>query len=300
MRKTVFGVDIGGTAIKIGMADENGSLIKKTSVPTRTEDGGSLILPDVADCIKKLLYDSGLAISDIKGIGVGIPGLVDETGIVSNAVNLGRHEPFDAGRELSGLLDGVRVRVTNDANAAALGEAYDGAGKGYKSIVMLTLGTGIGGGVICDGRIIFGHHGAAGEFGHICVNPNETVRCKCGRYGCLEQYASATGIVRLGNAASAKDIWDGVKQGSKADIKTAETFGRYLGYGLAVISGTIDPDAFIIGGGMSLAGDVLLSYVKKYFDAFVFSSCRDTDIVLAKLGNDAGMAGACRLILTGE
>lgn len=307
-----FGVDIGGTTVKLGLFRESGKLLEKWEIPTRTERRGEAILPDVAETIKERIQEKGISRDDIAGAGVGIPAPVDAEGVVQATANLGWGYK-EVSRELSELLDGIRVKTGNDANVAAMGEMWLGAGKGEKNLVMVTLGTGVGGGVIVDGRILVGATGAGGEIGHICVNREETERCGCGLYGCLEQYASATGIARLArkkleachadsilrevDCLDAKAVFDAVKEGDAVACRIAEEFGVYLGEALAVLAAVLNPAVFVIGGGVSKAGEILLPYIEKPFRKRAFFADRDTRIVLATLGNDAGICGAARLIL---
>ena len=214
--------------------------------------------------------------------------------------------------ELSRLLDGMRVEGGNDANVAALGEMWKGGGQGYRNLVAVTLGTGVGGGIIINGKILTGATGSGGEIGHIHVEDHESEACGCGNYGCLEEYASATGITRLANRrlresdkdsvlrqgeVSAKTVFDAVKAGDALAVEIAERFGEYLGKGLAVIAGVVNPEIFVIGGGVSKAGEVLFEYIRPAFDRTVFHGCRDTKFALATLGNDAGIYGAAKMVL---
>lgn len=307
----VFGVDVGGTTVKLGLFDINGNVLDKWEIPTRTEDGGKNILPDIAADIKSKMEEKNISKGDVAGVGVGVPGPVDGNGIVHKAVNLG-WEQFNLKEKLTGLLDGMHVEGGNDANVAALGEMWKGGGQGHKNLVAVTLGTGVGGGIIINGEIMTGATGAGGEIGHIHVEDHETERCGCGNYGCLEEYASATGIVRLANRAlqssdkdsilrtgevSAKTVFDAVKEGDELAIAIAEKFGDYLGKGLGIIAGVINPEIFVIGGGVSKAGEVLFDYIRPAFEATVFHGCRDTIFALATLGNDAGIYGAAKMVL---
>lgn len=307
----VFGVDVGGTTVKLGLFDISGNLLDKWEIPTRTEDGGKNILPDIAADIKAKMAQKNIVKDDVAGVGVGVPGPVDGNGIVHKAVNLGWGQ-FNLKEELTGLLDGMRVEGGNDANVAALGEMWKGGGQGHKNLVAVTLGTGAGGGVIINGEIMTGATGAGGEIGHIHVEDNETERCGCGNYGCLEEYASATGIVRIANRTlkssdkdsilrsgeiSAKAVFDAVKAGDELAIEIAGIFGDYLGKGLGIIAGVINPEIFVIGGGVSKAGEVLFDYIKPAFEKTVFHGCRDTIFALATLGNDAGIYGAAKMVL---
>ncbi|MCR5625688.1 MAG: ROK family glucokinase [Lachnospiraceae bacterium] len=312
MGKIVFGVDVGGTSVKLGLFDEKGELKKKWSIPTRTEDEGANVLPDIAASIKETAEAEGYKKEDIIGVGIGLPGPVDSKGVIRKAVNLHWNRVFNVSEELSALLDGTKVVAGNDANVAALGEAWAGSGKGYENVVMVTLGTGIGGGVIIGGKIITGATGSAGEIGHIHISDELEEKCNCGNSGCLEQFASATGIVRLLEqelAASdedsimrrephtAKDMWEAVKAGDALAIRVAEKFGKYLGTGLAIIASVVNPDIFIIGGGVSMSGDVIMPYITDNYKKHVFHACADAKFVRAVLGNDGGIYGACKLVL---
>lgn len=311
MKDYVFGVDVGGTTVKMGFFDKEGNVIEKWEIPTRTEDNGKNILPDIADSIKAKLAGKGIAKEAVAGVGVGVPGPVDGKGIVHRAVNLGWAE-LNLKEELTALLDGMRVEGGNDANVAALGEMWKGGGKGHKNLVAVTLGTGVGGGIIINGEIMTGATGAGGEIGHIHVEDHETEACGCGNFGCLEEYASATGITRLANRAlkasnedsvlrsgevSAKAVFDAVKAGDGLAIEIARQFGDYLGKGLGVIAGIINPEIFVIGGGVSKAGEVLFEYIKPSFEKTAFHGSRGAIFALATLGNDAGIYGAAKMVL---
>lgn len=307
--KYCMGVDVGGTSVKLGLFEIEGKLLDKWEIPTKKENHGEQILPDVATSILEKLKERKIQREDVAGVGMGIPAPVVE-GVVQQTANVGWGYK-EVTRELSELLDGMRVEAGNDANVAAMGEMWLGAGKGEKNVVMVTLGTGVGGGVIVNGQMLVGQHGAGGEIGHICVNHEEKDSCGCGLHGCLEQYASATGIAKLARKAlsaeheetmlhgepSAKDVFDAVKAGDALAIHIAEEFGQYLGGALANIAVVADPAVFVIGGGVSKAGPVLIPFVEKEFKKRVFFANRDTRIVLAELGNDAGICGAARLIL---
>ena len=306
-----IGVDVGGTSVKLGLFETEGKLLDKWEIPTRKENHGEQILPDVAASILEKLEERKIRREDVAGVGMGIPAPVDSEGVVQQTANVGWGYK-EVTRELSELLDGMRVEAGNDANVAAMGEMWLGAGRGEKNLVMVTLGTGVGGGVIVDGHMIVGHHGAGGEIGHICVNREEEDACGCGLHGCLEQYASATGIAKLARKAlsgeheetvlhgepSAKDVFDAVKAGDALATRIADEFGRYLGGALASIAVVADPAVFVIGGGVSKAGPVLIPFVEKAFLEKAFFANKDTKIVLAELGNDAGICGAARLILS--
>lgn len=311
MGKYVFGVDVGGTTVKLGLFDESGMVLDKWEIPTRTESSGVNILPDIATSIQSKMSEKAIAEEDVAGVGVGAPGPVDGNGIIHKAVNLGWSE-MNLKKELTQLLGGMRVEGGNDANVAALGEMWKGGGQGYENLVAVTLGTGVGGGIIINGKILTGATGSGGEIGHIHVEDEETEACGCGNYGCLEEYASATGITRLANRklkqsdkdsvlrngeVSAKTVFDAVKAGDELAIEIAKQFGNYLGKGLAVIAGVINPEIFVIGGGVSKAGEVLFDYICPSFDKTVFHGCKDTKFALATLGNDAGIYGAAKMVL---
>ncbi|MBD5486259.1 MAG: ROK family glucokinase [Lachnospiraceae bacterium] len=311
MAEYVFGVDIGGTTVKLGLFDNSGNVLDKWEIPTRTENGGTNILPDIAQSIQDKMLEKNIDKDNVAGVGVGAPGPVDGAGIIHKAVNLGWNE-MNLKQELSTLLSGMRVEGGNDANVAALGEMWKGGGQGYSNLVAVTLGTGVGGGIIINGKIMTGATGSGGEIGHIHVEDEESEACGCGNYGCLEEYASATGITRLANRklqasdkdsvlrqgeVSAKTVFDAVKAGDELAIEVAQQFGEYLGKGLAVIAGVINPEIFVIGGGVSKAGEVLFDYIRPAFDKTVFHGCKDTKFALATLGNDAGIYGAAKMVL---
>lgn len=308
--KYCFGVDIGGTTVKIGLFTTEGELLEKWEIKTRTENHGEAILPDVAESLQNKMQEKNIRKSEVDGIGIGIPAPVMEDGVVQKTANLGWGYK-EVTREMKELT-GLPVAAGNDANMAALGEMWLGAGKGQKNMIMVTLGTGVGGGIIVNGKPLVGSHGAGGEIGHFCVNEEETETCGCGNTGCLEQYASATGISRLarrrlerddspsslrGSEISAKAVFDALKEGDAVAKEIVEEFGSYLGHALAAIAVITDPSVIVIGGGVSKAGEILLEYVEKYFHEKAFFANQDTRFVLAQLGNDAGICGAAKLIL---
>lgn len=309
--KYCFGVDIGGTTVKLGLFTTDGEIVDKWEIKTRTENQGEAVLPDIAEALKEKLEEKKIDRDEVEGIGVGVPAPVNTEGVVQNTANLGWGYK-EVKREMEEL-SGMRAEIGNDANIAALGEMWLGAGKGRKNIVMVTLGTGVGGGIIIDGKPLVGAHGAGGEIGHLCVNYEETDHCGCGNTGCLEQYASATGITRLANIRLAKDdaksvlreqevsaktVFDAVKAGDAVAKEIAEEFGKYLGHAMANLAAVADPSAIVIGGGVSKAGEVLIEYVEKNFKERAFFANKDTEFVLATLGNDAGICGAAKLILS--
>lgn len=311
MKKYVFGVDVGGTTIKMGLFDLNANVLEKWEIKSITANGGERILPDIAESVQNKLKEFDIEEDEVAGIGIGVPGPVDAAGTIYKTANLGWDAVFNIPEAFQKHLN-LPVMAGNDANVAALGEMWQGGGKGYKDLVVVTLGTGVGGGIICNGQMVTGANGAAGEIGHIHVEDNETEECGCHNIGCLEQYASATGIARLarkrlaeddadsvlrGREISAKSVFDAVKFGDKAAIEVAERFGEYLGKGLAAIAGVVNPEVFVIGGGVSKAGEILFEYIRPYYMQYAFRSCRDAAFALATLGNDAGIFGAAKLIL---
>ncbi len=311
MKKYAFGLDLGGTTCKVGLFETDGVLLEKWEVPTDTSCGGANILKSLAEAVLNKMKEKNIASDDVEGVGIGVPGPVDMDGVVNKCVNLGWGvTPVE--KELSALT-GLKVKAGNDANVAALGEAWMGAGKNFRSIVMLTLGTGIGGGVVIDGKVLAGAHGAAGEVGHITVDKTETEVCGCGRCGCIEQYASATGFARLARRAvaknscdsklmsvkdiTAKDVFDFAKEGDELSLKVIDEACELLTTAMASIAEVVDPEAFVIGGGVSKAGNILIDSLKEKYPAKVFHACTKCDILTATLGNDAGMYGAVKLLL---
>lgn len=308
MKKYVFGVDIGGTTVKLGLFDVEGKVLDKWEIPTRTEKHGENILPDIAESIKKKLEQTDKSL--VAGVGVGAPGPVDGEGVVHKAANLG-WGTFSIKDTLEALLE-LPVMAGNDANVAALGEMWMGGGRGHKDLVMVTLGTGVGGGIIVNGRILTGATGAGGEIGHIHVKDGEKEACGCGNQGCLEQYSSATGITRLAarrlasgdeesllrdGEVSAKTVFDAVKAGDALAREVAEEFGGYLGGALASIACVVNPEVIVIGGGVSKAGEILIDFIRPYYEKQVFHGSRQVKFCLATLGNDAGIYGAAKLVL---
>lgn len=310
MQKYCFGIDVGGTTVKMGLFQTDGTLLDKWEIPTRTENQGEAILPDIASAALAKLEEKGIAKEEVAGIGIGVPGPINAEGIVPHTANLGWGYK-EVTKELTALT-GLPSKGGNDANVAALGEMWKGAAAGRKNGVMVTLGTGVGGGIVLNGQILVGTNGAGGEIGHIHVADDIPGECGCGNHGCLEQVASANGIVRLAkwmwetktldtclekDTMTAKDIWDAVKRKDAFAVEVAERFGKYLGLALANIASTVDPEIFIIGGGVSKAGQVVLDYIQKNYVQLTFKSCRGAEFVLATLGNDAGIYGSARLVI---
>ena len=312
MANYVFGIDVGGTSVKCGLFQTDGTLLEKWEIPTRTENGGSEILPDIAKSVKAKMAEKGIAADDVAGVGIDVPGPVNDKGELSIAVNLNWGYK-NIVKELSDELGGMAVKAANDANAAALGEMWAGGGKGSKNLVMVTLGTGVGGGIIVDGHVVAGYNGAGGEIGHITVNHDEIEPCNCGQYGCLEQYTSATGIVRMAKRKlaktqdatklrdykdiTAKDIFDVAKEGDEVALGLVDEVGEILGSTLSNIACVTNPEVIVIGGGVSKAGQILIDTIQKHFKESCFHACRDTRFELAQLGNDAGIYGAMQLII---
>ena len=309
--KYCFGVDIGGTTVKMGLFAENGDIRDKWEIVTKTEDEGKAILPDVAAAISGKMEEHHLTKEDIKGIGVGVPAPVDSEGVVQNTANLGWGYK-EVKREMEEL-SGMKAEIGNDANVAALGEAWKGAAAGAKNVILVTLGTGVGGGIIVDGKIVGGAHGAGGEIGHAAVDHEEKEACNCGNCGCLEQYASATGIVRVAQRTlaatdeqtvlrkftklSAKNVLDAFKEGDKVACDVMAQVGEMLGGTLAMFACVTDPEAIVIGGGVSKAGQPLIDCIQKYYEKYAFTACKKTPIILATLGNDAGIYGSARMVI---
>lgn len=308
------GVDIGGTAIKFGLFNRYGVLTKKWSIKTNTNENGRYILSEIADAIFNVYTRNNLKLDSLEGIGVGVPGPVDASGVVKKCVNLG-WDIVDVKSELERLVK-VPVTVGNDANVAALGEMYKGSAKEAKNLVMITLGTGVGGGIIVNEQILNGIDGAAGEIGHLEMSAEETECCGCGKKGCLEQYASATGIVRLakqalndkdicemydtkmkGTELSAEYIFALAKSGDPLAEYIVEEMAKKLGIALAQIACIVNPEIFVIGGGVAAAGDFLLEKIQRYYQAHAFHAAQNTRFVLASLGNDAGIYGGAKLAL---
>ena len=305
-----FGIDVGGTTVKLAFFDENGTMLDKWEIPTRTQEGGREIMPDIAASIQDYMAKNNLQSGQIIGVGVGVPGPVSDTGIVNKCVNLG-WGVTDLHGELS-RLTGLPVKGGNDANVAALGECWKGGGQGAQDMVMATLGTGVGGGIIVGGRVIAGFHGAGGEIGHFTVNPDETESCGCGKFGCAEQYCSATGVVRMTRRYLAahdtpsvlrdmdyecRDVFAAAAGGDEAASAALEQVFELLGRFLANIACVTDPEVIVVGGGVSKAGQPLLDGINRYYQKYAFHACRATRITLATLGNDAGAYGAFKLAL---
>lgn len=314
MENYIFGVDIGGTAIKMGLFNIQGELMEDWEILTRREGNGQYILSDIVESLDEKMEQHAIFPSDVAGIGVGVPGPVNIFGTVLGCPNLGWGEFNVAGEFFK--MTGIPSLAGNDANVAALGEMWKGGGRGHQNIVMVTLGTGVGGGIIVDGNILPGADGAAGEIGHIFVNRHESECCGCGKHGCLEQYASATGIVRSAvrllqeseepsllrklENITAKDILDAAKAGDALGKELLEKLGETIGIALSQIACICNPEIFVIGGGVSKAGTILTATIEKYFRQYAFPATAQTAVVLAELGNKAGIYGGAKLFLNAD
>lgn len=312
MSRICVGIDVGGTTVKLGLFETDGTVLDKWEIVTRKEDKGRNIIPDIAASINAKLEEKHIAADDFVGAGMGVPGPVMDNGFVEKCVNLG-WEKVNPASELSALLGGAAVRVGNDANVAALGEMWQGGGKGYTSLAAITLGTGVGAGIILDQRIVNGSKGMGGEVGHITVNLSELDRCGCGARGCLEQYASATGIVKEAKRAlenteeasvlraieslTCKDVLDAAKAGDGVAIAVVDGCMKYLALVMQQISYVCDPQVFVIGGGVSKAGQYIIDVIRGHYNSLAILKEEKAEIALATLGNDAGIFGAARMIL---
>ena len=306
-----FGVDLGGTTVKIAYFDREGNLLDKWEIPTITADRGKQILPDIAASIGNYLEAKYIPKEQIIGIGIGVPGPVDGKGVVNRCVNLG-WGVFNIQQELEELT-GLHVRAGNDANVAALGEAWKGGAAGCDNMILATLGTGVGGGIILNGKPLSGVHGAGGEIGHVTLNKYETEACGCGRRGCAEQYCSATGVVRVAKRYLAandrpsslrgiedltcKDVFDAGNAGDEAALEILEQVYDLMGMCLSNLCCVLDPQVVVLGGGVSRAGAPLLEGVRKAYARYALHACKDVEFALASLGNDAGAYGAFKLVL---
>lgn len=310
--KYVFGADIGGTTVKLGLFTEKGDLLEKWEIPTVVREEGKAVLRDVSEAVNDCIARHGIDRTEVLGVGAGIPGPVRSDGTVNRCVNLG-WGVFNVNDALSQII-GLPVKSANDANVAALGEYWMGGGKGFKDMIFVTLGTGVGGAIIADGKIVAGANGAGGELGHMVIRPDEPEACACGRHGCVQQYVSATGIVRVvmqwlekhadvktemrsAEKLTAKIIFDAAAAGDKAAIAALEDVYDAFGFFVAASCTVTDPEVIVIGGGVSKAGQPLLDGAKKGLEKYVFYPNVGTQFRLAELGNDAGIYGCCKLIL---
>ena len=311
--KYAFGVDVGGTTVKLGLFTKEGVLMEKWEIPTRIENGGFAILPDIAHSIDDCLSRLKLKKTDVVGIGIGVPGPVDDDGNVNRCVNL-NWGVFNLHSMLSELT-GLPVKAGNDANVAALGEYYDGGGKGSRSMLMVTLGTGVGGGFIWNGKILNGAHGVGCEIGHLCVDPAPDAEpCTCGKRGCAEQYCSARALGRSAQRAlsadparhsllreaaevSSRTVFEAAAKGDALAQELLDRVFDLLGLTIAGGCCMVDPELVVLGGGMSKAGNALLEGVTPRFEHHMFHACKGTKFALATLGNDAGIYGCFHLAL---
>lgn len=307
-----FGIDIGGTTVKIGLIAEDGALLTRWEIPTRKGSAPDGLLQDIRIALEGCMAERGIAKEDILGIGMAAPGPVTADGVLHGCVNIGWGDV--ALSEAAEQIIGIRpVFIGNDARVAALGEAVYGAGKDAKSMLMITLGTGVGGGFVQDGKILMGESGVAGEIGHMTIDLNETIPCGCGKKGCLEQYASATGMVRMaerflresdadsmlrGQAITAKLLWDAAKAGDGLAKAILEQVCNRLGIALANAVYLLDPEMILIGGGVCAAGEFLLEQLRPAYQRQVFPHSREKKFALASLGNDAGIRGAAAMVLS--
>ncbi|HGC7251240.1 TPA: ROK family glucokinase [Streptococcus agalactiae] len=316
MSKKLLGIDLGGTTIKFGILTLEGEVQEKWAIETNTLENGRHIVSDIVESLKHRLSLYGLTKDDFLGIGMGSPGAVDRTSkTVTGAFNLNWADTQEVGSVIEKEV-GIPFFIDNDANVAALGERWVGAGANNPDVVFVTLGTGVGGGVIADGNLIHGVAGAGGEIGHMIVDLENGFTCTCGNKGCLETVASATGVVRVarqlaeqyegssaikaaidnGDTVTSKDIFIAAEDGDKFANSVVERVSRYLGLAAANISNILNPDSVVIGGGVSAAGEFLRSRVEKYFVTFAFPQVKkSTKIKIAELGNDAGIIGAASL-----
>ena len=306
-----FGIDLGGTTVKLAYFDENGTMLDKWEIPTVTANAGSQILPDIAASVKDYLAKNNIPAEAILGLGIGVPGPVNGKGVVNKCINLG-WGVFNIAETLSELT-GFPVKAGNDANVAALGEYWKGGGAGCENMVFVTLGTGVGGGIVIGGHLLHGTHGSGAEIGHMVLNPNDPIACNCGKHGCVEQYCSATGIARLArehlaatNTASslrsletvtAKDVFDAAKAEDAVAKEILAKFYDYMGQFLGSLCSAVDPEVVVLGGGVSKAGQVLIDGVEPYFHKYVFHAASEVRFALASLFNDAGAYGAFKLAL---
>lgn len=312
----ILAADIGGTTCKLGVMDEELEILHKWEIPTNKDDNGSQILRNIHESFEKNAHLKGYDIEDVKGIGLGVPGPIDfENGIVNGAINLNWHGKKNI-REEYEQLSGRPVYVDNDANVASLGEKFKGAGRDARDVVCITLGTGVGGGIISNNELVHGHNGSGGELGHFKVDFKERFQCNCGHKGCLETVASATGVVNLAyhyyqelhfstviqdeiesQSLQAKQVFDAAKAGDEFALYVIRKVSNYIAYALSVVSVMSNPEYIIVGGGVSKAGDFLIDHIDQKFREITFSPAAEgTKIVTAQLGNDAGMIGAAGLI----
>jgi glucokinase len=315
MNMYYIGIDLGGTNIAVGLVDEEGKIIHKDSVPTLNEREYPEIIKDMAMLSLKVIEDSGVSLKEVKSIGIGSPGTPNsEEGILVYANNLKfRNVPMRA--EIQKYID-LPVYLDNDANVAALAESVAGACKGARHSVTITLGTGVGTGVVIDGKVYSGFNNAAAEMGHMVIVVDGE-QCTCGRKGCWEAYASATALIRQTKKAAvanpdslinklvagdlsrinAKVPFDAARQGDRVGLQIVEEYMKYLAEGLANVINIFQPEIIAIGGGISKEGEYLLAPLRKLVSERIYTveGVPQTRIVAAQLGNDAGIVGAAML-----
>ncbi|MGI6020887.1 MAG: ROK family glucokinase [Lachnospiraceae bacterium] len=315
MKKYVIGADIGGTLIKMGLFSVDGNLLDFWEIETRKNKSGAYILRDTADSVKKKIAEKGISYDEIEGMGIGVPGPVDSEGNVDGCTNLGwgRKNVCNEAEQLTGF----KVKAGNDANLAALGETWMGGGRSFDDLVMMTFGTGVGGGIVLNGKILNGCRGSAGEIGHLKMSDTENLKCGCGNTGCLEQYVSASrfaeitavylkehpeekSLMRNFEDLTCKDIFDCARDGDILAEKMVDNACRMIGKACAMIACVVDPQVFVFGGGMSKAGQILLDGIEKYFREYAFHTQKNTRLALAQLGNKAGIYGAAKLVIRDE
>ena len=304
-KQLYVGIDVGGTTVKEGLFTAAGELLDKVAVPTPplTDEHGYAA---VTGGIRQLLANARLEVDVLRGIGLAVPCPVPDDGVIKMAANVDLDFP-GLTKALKDAFPNAAVRFENDANAAALGEVWQGAASGKKSMVFITLGTGVGGGVVIDGHIVGGVNGAGGEIGHMNLNPAEDRVCGCGRRGCLEQYSSATGVVSNYRMACAKrgqdpaellgpsdsrTVFDLCRAGDPAAVDAMEVMTEYLGRAMSILAAVVDPESFVLGGGTSNSADLFMESLVKYYQLYAIDPVRDTPIEIASLGNDAGIIGA--------
>ncbi|MGY3765966.1 ROK family glucokinase [Vagococcus vulneris] len=319
MNKKLIGIDLGGTTAKFAILTTDGEIQQRWSIPTNINDQGAHIVPDIINSIRHRLGLYNMTAKEFIGIGMGTPGTVDrDAGTVIGAYNLNWNDLQQIKAPIEDAL-GIPFTLDNDANVAALGEQWKGAGESSEDVAFMTLGTGVGGGIIASGNLIHGVSGAAGEIGHINVEPTNGFQCTCGRKGCLETVASATGVVRLartmseeyageselkfmiddGQEVSSKDVFDLAKANDHFALSVVDKVCYYLGLACGHLGNILNPSSIVIGGGVSAAGDFLLERVDNYFSQFAYPQVAETTgIKLAKLGNEAGVIGAASLALS--
>jgi len=315
--KKIIGIDLGGTTVKFAILSIDGEVQQKWSIETNILDEGSHIVPEIIESINHRLHLYGMKAEDFIGIGMGTPGSVDiEEGTVIGAYNLNWRTLQPVRKQIEEGT-GIRFKLDNDANVAALGERWKGAGENDPNVVFMTLGTGVGGGIIMEGQLLHGNGGCAGDIGHVTVEPHG-FECTCGKVGCLETVASATGVVRVarqlseeyagnsdlkrrlddGQAISSKDVFVLAEQEDPFALMVVDKVCFYLGLACGNLGNTLNPSSIVLGGGVSAAGEFLRSRVEKYFKEYTFPQVREsTQIKLARLGNDAGVIGAASLAL---